>query len=144
MHICWVKRYNEETQKLETTHFSLKKSSKYYRKKIGMIFSSYVGSLFHDAVVPSIFSSPLIFFGIFVKSQMLKNYWTLCIKIKRFTWVIKQAGKIGFVVFGRSNMKNEIWLLQYISREQVKYWMPIWDPTPQNCAQKFKWYAFFS
>ena len=46
--------------------------------------------------------------------------------------------KLGVVAFGRSNIKNEIWILQYILRKRVKYLARARALTPQNFAQKFR------
>ena len=51
------------------------------------------------------------------------------------------GSKIEFVVFCRSNIKNEIWILQDISRTDVKYLARARAPTLPNEAQKFSWYA---
>ena len=58
----------------------------------------------------------------------------------------KRLGKIKFVVCGRSNIKIEIWVLQYIPRKHVKYiyWMTMCTLTYQNFAPKFLRYAHFS
>ena len=65
-----------------------------------------------------------------VRSEMLQIDWTFgWKKIKWFAYILsnllikssKRVGEIGFVVFGRSNIKNEIWILQYIPRKRVKY-----------------------
>ena len=42
-----------------------------------------------------------------------------------------------FVAFCRSNIKNEIWILQDNPRKPVKYWIPICALNHQNFAQKF-------
>ena len=50
---------------------------------------------------------------------------------------------IKFVVFYRSNIKNEIWILQDIPRTLVKYFARARAPTSPNEAQKFRCYAHF-
>ena len=72
------------------------------------------------------------------------------IKLKWFTYLLSNLPKwskrlleIEFVVFCRSNIKNEIWALQYDPRKHLKYWMAMCTLTYQNFAQKFRWYAHF-
>ena len=56
----------------------------------------------------------------------------------------KMLRKIQFVVFGRSNIKFELKILQYIPRIHVKFFARTCVPTPPNGYQKFWNYAHFS
>ena len=57
---------------------------------------------------------------------------------------MKNGSKIKIVVFGSSNIKNELRILQYIPKTHVKYLMRARAPTPLNDIQKFRYFAHFS
>ena len=57
--------------------------------------------------------------------------------------MILEAAEIEFVVFCRSNIKNEIWILQDNPRKHLKYRISICAPTYQNFAQKFRICCYF-
>ena len=58
--------------------------------------------------------------------------------------LLKTLQKIKIVVFGPSNIKNELRILQYIPKTRVKYLMRARAPTPLNDIQKFRDFAHFS
>jgi len=53
-------------------------------------------------------------------------------------------GEIVFVVFGRSNIKYEIWILQYIPRKHVKYLARAREVTLQKFCCEISGYAHLS